>query len=152
MRPKILILDDEPDVLGQLAIALRDAPFDVVFSASGLDTLITIFEAYAEGNPFDALVLDLSLPRFDGFTIARIVRIAEVTGISSRAKIAYFSGHMKTVEQTTMLEEVGAEAYWRKPEDVPNLPTLIRLWLENGKDEWANSTHQKQSSSASGST
>ncbi len=111
-------------------MALASMPYDATYVSSGVDALIAIFEAYKARDPFYALVLDCALPHFDGFTIARIVRMAEATGISPRAKIGYFTAFTKTVEQSTLLDEVGAEAYWRKTEDVANLPELIRLWLE----------------------
>jgi len=127
---KILLLDDDEATAQMLEIAFASMPYNATVVTSGIDALIKIFEAYKSGEPFDALILDCALPRFDGFTIARIVRIAERTGISPRAKIGYFTAFAKTVEQSTLLEEVGAEAYWRKPEDSANLPQLISLWLQ----------------------
>src|SRR5689334_14027146 len=90
-RPKVLILDDELEVIELLAKSFRSQPFDAEFCKSGLEALIRIFEAYEANEPFDALILDCALPRFDGFTIARIVRLAERTGISKPAKIGYFT-------------------------------------------------------------
>lgn len=127
---RILILDDDDDILTGLKHAFASMPYDVVFCSSGIDAAITIFEGYRDNNPFDALVLDCALPRLDGFTLARIVRTCEKIGLSKRAKIGYFTAFTKDVEQSTNLEEVGAEAYWRKPEDILNLPKLIQLWLE----------------------
>jgi DNA-binding response OmpR family regulator len=129
-RPKILLLDDDESTAGLLALAFARMPYEARVVTSGLDALIAIFEAYRTGEPFNALVLDCALPHFDGFTIARIVRLAEKTDVSRRARIAFFTGYDKDVERTTLLEEVGAEAYWQKPNDVANLPELIRLWLE----------------------
>ena len=130
MPQKVLILDDDTDVIAMLAKAFSALPFEVVFVTSGVEAVVTIFEAYAEGRPFDALVMDCALPRLDGFTIARIVRTAESTGISKPAKIGYFTAFANTVEQSTLLQEVGAQAYWQKPEDTANLPALIQLWLD----------------------
>lgn len=126
---KILLLDDDEPTAQMLQMAFESMPYRATVVTSGVDAVIKIFEAYKSGEPFDALVLDCALPRMDGFTIARMVRLAEKTGISPRAKIGYFTAFTKTVEQSTLLEEVGAEAYWRKPEDSANLPTLIALWL-----------------------
>ncbi len=131
MRQKILVLDDDTEIISLLARGLRDAPFDAVFVTSGVEAVLTIFEAYDAGSPFDALIMDCALPRIDGFTIAKIVRLAESTGIAKRAKIGYFTAFPQTVEQSTLLQEVGAEAYWRKPEDTPNLAALIEMWLKD---------------------
>lgn len=129
-RRKILILDDEEATLELLRIGFASGPYEVKLVDSGIQALIEIFEAYKVNAPFEALILDCALPRLDGFTLARMVRMAEAAGIGPRAKIGYFTAFAKTVEQSTLLEEVGAEAYWRKPEDSANLPTLIGLWLE----------------------
>lgn len=130
MAQKILILDDDEEIIELLKRGLRDMPFDIVFSTGGVDAAARIFEAYANDEPFDALVMDCALPRLDGFTIGKMVRMAESTGVSKRAKIAYFTAFPKTVEKSSLLAEVGAEAYWRKPEDTQNLPTLISRWVQ----------------------
>jgi two-component system sensor histidine kinase EvgS len=126
---KILILDDEESTLELLQFGFREFPYEAVFCSSGLDAAIAIFEAYKAEKPFDALILDCALPRLDGFTLAKIVRLVESIGLGRRSKIGYFTAHSKTVDQSTLLDEVGAEAYWRKPEDMENLPKLIALWL-----------------------
>jgi hypothetical protein len=50
------------------------------FAVAGLDAAVAIFEAYKAEEPFAALILDCALPRLDGFTLAKIVRIAEGGG------------------------------------------------------------------------
>ena len=129
-RQKLLILDDDPEIISLLERGMRELPHEAVFATSGIEAAILIFEAYNEGKPFNALIMDCALPRLDGFTLARIVRVAESAGLSKRTKIGYFTAFQQTVEQSTLLQEVGAEAYWTKPEDTGNLPTLIALWLE----------------------
>jgi two-component system sensor histidine kinase EvgS len=129
-RQKLLILDDDPDIVELLSKAFRELPYDAFFFGRGVDAVKAIFEAYEEGKPFDALIMDCALPHLDGFTIAKIVRLAETTGISKRAKIGYFTAFAQDVDKSTLLQEVGAEAYWHKPEDTPNLPELIQRWLD----------------------
>lgn len=131
VRPqKLLILDDEPDIVAMLAKAFKNLPYQAEFFTRGVDAVKAIFEAYNQCEPFDALIMDCALPHLDGFTIARIVRLAEATGISKRARIAYFTAFPKTVESSTLLDVVGASAYWRKPEDTGELPKLIQVWLD----------------------
>src|SRR4051794_38223378 len=98
-RPKILILDDEVETLALLATKLASEPYELEFTDSGCKAVVEIFEAYDLGAPFDALILDCALPRLDGFTIARIVRLAESTGLAPRAKIGFFTAFPETVEQ-----------------------------------------------------
>ena len=133
MARKILVLDDDEEIIALLAVAFRGSADEVVLCTSGIEAAIKIFEAYYEEKPFHALVLDCALPRLDGFTLARIVRTAEAAGVSKPARIGYFTAFAKTVDRSTLLDEVGAEAYWRKPEDTQNLPALINMWLEEGE-------------------
>ncbi len=129
--PRALILDDEPDTIALLRSSFRGMPYETVLVERGIDALAAIFEAYKAGRPFAALVLDCALPHVDGFTIARIVRMIERTELVSKPmKIGFFTAYAETVEQSTLLQEVGADAYWRKPDDIIDLPFLIASWLK----------------------
>jgi two-component system sensor histidine kinase/response regulator len=129
--PRVLIVDDEPDTLDLLRAATRHMPYEAVFAASGIDALIQIFEAYRDGRPFSVMVLDCALPLVDGFTIAKAVRLMEKSEITSQhARIGFFTAYPEDVERSTLLQEVGAEAYWRKPEDAAELPKVIASWLK----------------------
>lgn len=130
-HPTILLLDDDEEILKLLDKSLAQLPCRIVAVGSGLDALREIFKAYKAGKPFVGLVLDCALPNFDGFTIAKIVRTAEESGLGPRTKIAFFTAFGDTVERSTLLQEVGADAYWRKPEDVVELPRMITEWLKN---------------------
>lgn len=127
MTQRLLILDDDEDILPMLVESL--SAFEVHAYNRGLDALIAVLESYRDGTPFDCLLLDCALPHFDGFTVTKIIRIAESTGIAKRAKVAVITAYPKTVEQSTLFEESGADMYWRKPEDVVELPRLIGEWL-----------------------
>ena len=127
MTQRLLILDDDEDILPMLVASLSD--FEVRAFSRGLDAVIAIFDAYKNGTPFDCLLIDCALPHFDGFTITKIVRLAESTQIAPKAKIAVITAYPKTVEQSTLFEDSGADEYLRKPEDVVDLPLLLNEWL-----------------------
>ena len=69
---RILIVEDEPTLHAQLAEALRVAGYAVDGADNGVD-------AYHMGNsePYDAVILDLGLPRMDGISVLRKWRAAE---------------------------------------------------------------------------
>jgi CheY-like chemotaxis protein len=136
-KKRLLILDDFEDTAELLTARLASDTCETVKATSGLQALKEIFTGYRQGKPFAALLLDCALPHFDGFTIARIVRTAEESGLGPRAKIAFITAYGETVESSTLLQEVGADAYWRKPDDFEVLPTLVEQWL-------ANKTHTPQ--------
>ena len=66
---RVLVVEDEPDLLSVLAQALREAGYAVDTAADGEDGLFK-----AEGDQYDAVVLDLMLPRMDGWTVLRKLR------------------------------------------------------------------------------
>jgi CheY-like chemotaxis protein len=126
-----LILDDDESTLEMLAAAVVKFPFEVVFASRGIDALIAIFEGYRDELPFSVLVLDCALPLVDGFTVAKAVRLLEKSDITTgRARIGFFTAYPESVERSTLLQEVEAEAYWRKPDDAAELPEVIASWLK----------------------
>ena len=58
---RILIVEDEPDLLANLAQAIREAGFAVDTAADGE---VGLFKA--ESSDYDALILDVMLPKLDG--------------------------------------------------------------------------------------
>ena len=66
---KLLVVDDEPNILELLATSLRFAGFEVVTAANGRDALLK-----AEAEEPDLAVLDVMLPDIDGFSVTRKLR------------------------------------------------------------------------------
>lgn len=129
MTRRLLILDDDDDTLEVLEASLGS--FDVCTFIRGADALIEIFQGYRKGESFDALILDCALPHFDGFTVTKMVRLAESTGIAPRTKIALFTAYTQTVEMSGLLKESGADRYFRKPEDIVEMPKMLEEWLND---------------------
>jgi DNA-binding response OmpR family regulator len=69
MKPKILVVDDEPDALELVETNLRAAGFDVRNAANGTDALRQA-RAFAPA----LIVLDLMLPEMDGLEVCRSLR------------------------------------------------------------------------------
>ena len=69
MAARILIVDDEPNIIGAVAPLLRARGYDVLSAMSGRAAL----EAVDRDEP-DLIVLDLSLPDIDGVEVCRRVR------------------------------------------------------------------------------
>jgi DNA-binding response OmpR family regulator len=70
VRPAVLIADDDPPLLNLLqAIVARTGDFDVVTCRDGEEAI----DALA-ARPFDVVLLDLMMPRRDGFEVVEFLR------------------------------------------------------------------------------
>jgi two-component system KDP operon response regulator KdpE len=67
--PRVLVCDDEPQILRALKVILRDAGFEAVPAASGEEAL-----DLAAVKPPEAAILDLMLPDLDGVEVTRRLR------------------------------------------------------------------------------
>jgi two-component system, OmpR family, alkaline phosphatase synthesis response regulator PhoP len=69
MKPRVLIVDDEPDVLELVDFKLSGEGFEVVRAATGLEAL-----RKARCESPSVVVLDLMLPDLDGLVVCQILR------------------------------------------------------------------------------
>ena len=102
-RPRILVCDDEPQILRALRITLRNEGFDVVATAGAVEALDA-----AALQPPDAAILDLLLPDGDGISMTRSLR--EWSGLP----IIVLSA-VGEEEQKVRALEAGADDYVTKP-------------------------------------
>jgi two-component system OmpR family response regulator len=73
---RILIIEDEPDLLRSLAMALRDEGYAVDAADNGEDGLFN-----AESIAYDAIVLDVMLPMLDGWQVLARLRQTRKTPV-----------------------------------------------------------------------
>ncbi len=108
MEPKrrVLIVDDEPNIVLSLEFLLRQQGYEVSVARDGEAAL-----AAAEQQRLDLVVLDVMLPGLDGFEVCRRLRERpELAGL----KILLLTARGREVERVRGMEE-GADAYVRKP-------------------------------------
>ena len=134
---RVLILDDNLDTLELLRIRFEGVPYRVDFFSASVEAMIAILQGYLDYDPYTILVLDCALPKIDGFTVAKCVRMWEGTNVSCRSKIAFFTSYSGLVESSTLLAEVHADQYWRKPDQMLVLPDLIAKWLGHATEDAA---------------
>jgi DNA-binding NtrC family response regulator len=85
--PRVILIDDEPDLLEVLAEELAEAGFEVTSAASGRDAVLA-----ATRMKFDVAITDLKMPEMDGLQTAAELKkidpdlpIVMVTGYASEA-------------------------------------------------------------------
>jgi two-component system KDP operon response regulator KdpE len=118
--PKILIVDDEPQILRFLRAGLPPHGYACVEAASEADAL-TLFAAEKP----DAVILDLGLPGGDGFAVIAAVRAADLTPIIVLSARSDVEGKVKALE-------LGADDYVTKPFDMAELLARLKAALRHG--------------------
>jgi len=115
--PKILVVDDEPDICEIVEITLADAGFDVSSQTTGSGVVERVLN-----DRFDLVVLDLGLPGTDGLTLTRTLKERTEVGV------VILSGRGETTEKIIGLE-VGADDYVAKPFEPRELLARVRSVL-----------------------
>jgi two-component system, OmpR family, KDP operon response regulator KdpE len=111
---RILVVDDEPQILRALAINLRARHYEVFTATTGADAL-----AVAASHPPDLVILDLGLPDIDGIEVIRGLR-----GWTN-APIVVLSGRTDSADKVDALD-AGADDYVTKPFGVDELMARMR--------------------------
>ncbi len=105
-KRKILIVDDEKDLIEALSFRLNTAGYDVISASDGQDAL----EKAKKEKP-DLIVLDLMLPKMDGYKVCGLLK---KDTRYTRIPIILFTAKAQEEGRKTG-EEVGADAYITKP-------------------------------------
>jgi two-component system KDP operon response regulator KdpE len=111
---RVLIVDDEPQILRALRINLRARQYEVHTAATGTDALKT-----AAAHPPDLVILDLGLPDIDGVEV-----IGGLRGWSA-APIIVLSGRADGADKVAALD-AGADDYVTKPFGMEELLARMR--------------------------
>ncbi|GGF48642.1 DNA-binding response regulator [Aliidongia dinghuensis] len=114
---RLLIVDDDPDILSLLTKFFRKHSFLVTVAASGVE-----MTAALERNTFDLVILDLMLPGEDGLTLCR--RLQQ----SHRVPVIMLTAMSELTDRIVGLE-VGADDYVAKPFDARELLARVKAVL-----------------------
>jgi two-component system OmpR family response regulator len=123
---RILIVEDEPDLLRSLAQALREEGYAVDTAADGEDGLFK-----AESYDYDAVVLDVMLPNIDGWEILSRLRKTKKT------PVLMLTARDQTRDRVRGLD-TGADDYMVKPFDLPELFARLRALIRRSANQTTN--------------
>jgi DNA-binding response OmpR family regulator len=120
MKPKILLVDDEPDLLELLEVNFSGAGFIVLFARSGTEALRKV----REKEP-DLILLDVVLPGLDGLEVCRCLRQNTKT---SSIPILMLTARADEIDRVLGLE-LGADDYVTKPFSMRELVLRVKNLL-----------------------
>lgn len=122
-RPRILVVDDEPQLTRVLRTGLKSRGYDVRAAADGLAGL----ETFSDWQP-DLVITDLAMPNVDGLELCRRLRaISQVPIIVLSAK-----GEEKTKVAAL---DLGADDYVTKPFGIDELLARVRASLRRSSTD-----------------
>ncbi len=122
--PRVLIVDDEPDVLLLLRIELEAEGYETILAADGETALLRI----ADERP-DVVLLDVMMPVVDGWGVLK--RLAE-SGSSTRVIVLSAKASDSDVAHAL---ELGAHEYVTKPFEAAALLVTVAHVLSSSPDD-----------------
>ena len=120
---RLLLVEDEPDLLSGLLRALRKEGYSVDAAADGEEGLHK-----ATNASYDAIILDVMLPRLDGWEVLSRLRRTKDT------PVLMLTARDSTADRVRGLD-TGADDYLVKPFDVPELLARLRALIRRAARE-----------------
>jgi DNA-binding response OmpR family regulator len=128
MNPRILLADDEPDIITPVSYALRADGFDIDTAGDGEQAL-----AAARRGDYDLVILDVMMPKLQGTDVCRLLRAESIV------PIIMLTAKDAEIDRVLGLE-LGADDYVTKPFSVRELASRIRAVLRRRDLERASLT------------
>jgi two-component system alkaline phosphatase synthesis response regulator PhoP len=125
---KIMIVDDEPDLVNGLALSFQKEGYKVITAHDGR----TALELAQKENPH-LILLDVNMPGINGLSVCQTLRAREID-----TRIVMLSAKTTEVDKVVGLE-IGADDYITKPFSLRELHSLVRARLRY-RDQAASET------------
>lgn len=124
---KVLLAEDDPDILELLGAYLDTQQFEVVKTIDGAEALAAVAQSI-KTRPFTLIIVDVSMMHVDGYAFAKAVRCLESNGLTPRVAIWFNTAHTEAFRNRGLLEQaqVTEEDCFTKPDDMDRLFARLR--------------------------
>ncbi|SHJ78722.1 sigma-54-dependent transcriptional regulator [Paramaledivibacter caminithermalis] len=119
MAKKILIVDDEKNMIWALKRAFKNEEFKIITASNGIEAIEMV-----KVNTPDLVLLDLKMPKLNG-----LEALKEIKNIDSKISVIMMTAH-GTMESAIEAMKNGAIDYISKPFDIEELKIQIRKALD----------------------
>ena len=120
MAKRVLVVDDEPNIVMSLEFLMRRAGFEVAVARDGREAVAAL-----DGAPPDLVLLDVMMPGFDGYEVCGRVRAKPEW---KATKIVMLTARGRESERERGLK-LGADAYVTKPFSTRDLVEQVKRML-----------------------
>ena len=121
---RILVVDDEQEVVSLLNRALTECGYQVSCAVDGVGAL-----AEAKADHFDLVILDINMPKIDGYQVC--LRLRAEPG-AAHMPILFVSGR-DTIEDRLLGFEVGCDDYVVKPFDMDEFLARVKALVRRSR-------------------
>jgi DNA-binding response OmpR family regulator len=126
MRKKLLIVEDNTELLELLRLGFKQAGFSVSTAANGLEAI-----KKARSLSPDVILLDLILPELDGFAACEVLRRSQET---AAIPIIMLTGLTSEFTRFAGMES-GADEYVTKPASPEQLLPRVKYWMRHSRSK-----------------
>jgi DNA-binding response OmpR family regulator len=119
-KQKILVVDDDPDLLRAMRLRLRANDYEVATATDGYSAIVS-----ARKERPSLIILDLGLPAGDGFVV--LDRLQNADALAGIPVIVLSARDPQSNEERAL--KAGAAAFFQKPADNDELMNVIRVSL-----------------------
>lgn len=120
MPKKILVVDDENELLKALSIRLKTSGYEVITASDGQEGL-----EKAKSQSPDLIVLDILMPKMDGYEVCRMLKFDEKY---KSIPVIMLTAKAQDIDKA-MGKKVGADDYITKPFETQDLVDKIKKHL-----------------------
>lgn len=123
-RPRVLVVDDEEDVINVLRLVLSKSGYDVLTAPSGMEGLML-----AQSERPDAILLDIMMKEMDGWEVLKLLKLDDAT---RQMPVIILSARVEPKDKIRGLQE-GAVDYVTKPFAIREILEKVAAILPAGE-------------------